>query len=168
MNWDIKGCSGKCIKCSKLLEDNESFNCVLFLEKDGPVREDYCINCWDASSDEKKGYSNWQGRYRIEPQKIEIEPVKGSALKELLKKWLNSADRLHQCFCYVLVIMLEREKSFSEKPKIKSPEGKEQLVYEDKETGELYILEDPSLTLKELSEVEVQLQELIKQELYKA
>jgi hypothetical protein len=107
-----------------MFEDNESFNCILFLEKDNAVREDYCIECWGKRSFEKKGYSSWQGRYKIEPQRIEIEPVKGSALKELLKKWLHSTERINQCFCYVLAIMLEREKSFLERPKIKNPDGK--------------------------------------------
>jgi len=165
MNWDIKKCEGKCMKCNKLLEDREEYYCRLFLEQSGPVREDYCKDCWGKRDDTAKGYSTWTGRYKPEPVEIEDNLIEEPYLKHLLKKWLHSTERLHQCFCYVLAILLERSKIFSEKPAVKTPEGKEQLVYEDKETGETYILDNPHLSIRELGEIETQLQELIKQEL---
>lgn len=167
MNWDIKGCSGKCIKCNKDFDNEEIFCCRLFLEETGPMREDYCMNCWNVRTDSPKGYSNWQGRYRSQPQEIEEEPVKEPIAKQLLKKWLHSTERLHQCFCYVLALLLLRNRTFSEKPKIMGSDGKERLVYEDKDTGETYILEDPCLTINELTQIEGQLQGMLKQELNK-
>lgn len=161
-NWEIQGCSGKCIKCRHDFTDEEVFYCRLFLEVEGPRREDYCKDCWEERSDSLKGYSSWQGRYKIQPEKIEEEPIKEPVSKQLLKKWLHSTERLHQCFCYVLAVLLERNKTFQVRPKIKG-----QLVYEDRDTGETYILEDPGLTLKELGEIEGQLQEMLKQELGK-
>lgn len=165
MNWDLKGCSGRCIKCNKDFNDEETYFCRLFLEKEGPRREDYCENCWGAKQEAQGAHSVWQGRYKVEPVKIEEETLQEPVSKQLLKKWINSTERLHQCFCYVLAIHLERSKTFSEKPSIKSEDGKKQLVYEDRDTGETFILEDPCLTLKELDEVEGQLQEMFKQEL---
>lgn len=166
MNWDIKGCGGRCAKCDKEFIDEETFHCRLFLEQSGPRREDYCVNCWsNLGNDTQKGFSVWQGRYKLEPVEISEIPVEDSILKHLLKKWLHSQERLHQCFCYVLAILLERNKTFMERPKVKNPDGREELVYEDKDSGETYILEDPKLTLKELGEIESQLQEMLKQEL---
>lgn len=167
MNWDIQGCSGRCIKCGKDFTDEESYYCRLLLEKEGPKREDYCVNCWTERAEVQAGYSLWQGRYKAEPVKIEEESLEEPISKQLLKKWLHSADRLHQCFCYVLAIHLERNKTFLEKPPVDNIDGKRQLIYEDRDTGETYIIEDPKLGLKELGEIEGQIQEMLKQELQK-
>lgn len=160
MSWDIRGCSGKCVRCSKNFIDGEFFWCRLFLEEAGPRREDYCKDCWENREDLQKGYSSWNGRYRIEPIKREEEPIKEPISKLILKKYLNSAERLHQCLCYILAILLERNKAFQPRPSVNGC-----IVYEDKETGETYILNDPNLTIKELSEIEGQLSEMFKQEL---
>lgn len=165
MNWDIKGCSGKCIKCNKNFDDGEIFQCRLFLEQEGPRREDYCKDCWRASVEPLKGYSSWQGRYKLQPVEINDASVSEPILKQLLKKWLNSSEKLHQSFCYILAILLERDKTFQERPKVAGPDGRKQLIYEDRDTGETYILSDPGLTLKELKDIEGQLQEMLKQEL---
>lgn len=159
-NWEIQGCSERCLMCSKEFSDGENFHCRLFLEKDGPRREDYCKDCWAKRSDIGKGYSSWQGRYKVQPVHIDEEPIKEPISKQLLKKWIHSTERLHQCFCYVLAILLERNKTFQIRPNIKG-----QLVYEDRDTGETYILIDPGLTIKELTQIEGQLQEMLKQEL---
>lgn len=163
--WDIKGCGGKCIKCGRNFAEEENYFCRLFLEREGPRREDYCVDCWNKKEEISGGFSSWQGRYKPQPVEIKEEPLEESVLKRLLKKWIHSSERLHQCFCYVLAIMLERNKIFSEKPSIKTPDGKRQIIYEDRETGETYILEDPALTIKELGEYEGQIQEMLKQEL---
>lgn len=159
MNWNLKGPNSKCIRCGKDFLDGEIFHCRLFLEETGPRREDYCVDCWSKRSDSQKGYSIWQGRYKIEPEEIE-EPIQEPVLKQLLKKYLHSGERLHKCFCYVLAILLERNKTFRVRPKVNGL-----LVYEDRDTGETYIIEDPGLNIKELDQIEGQLQELLKQEL---
>ncbi len=166
MSWNIAGCSTKCAKCSKEFEDDNHYHCRLSLAVDGPQREDYCAQCWEeieVKSVEK--YSYWQGRYKSKPVQVKEEPIKEDVSKRLLKKWIDSTERLHQCFCYILSLMLLRKKSFQQKPSLKTDQGKEQLVYEDRETGETYVLEDPRLTLQELDQVEGQLQEMLKKEL---
>lgn len=166
MNWNIKGCSDQCIQCHKDFTDNDSYHCRLFLEIEGPRREDYCKNCWEQTKSNitSQGYSYWKGRYKIKPEPVE-EKIEEPLLKQLLKKWINSGKRLHQCFCYIIALMLQRNKTFRAQPSLKNPDGKERLVYEDRDNGETYILEDPGLTLKELDQIEGQLQEMLKQEL---
>lgn len=158
MSWEIKECSGRCIRCNRDFTDGEFFWCRLSLEQNGPRREDYCTGCWDNS---KKGYSSWKGRYKIQPEKVEGEPIEEPMSKQLLKKYLHSTDRLHQCLCYILAVLLERNKTFQPRPSMKG-----HIVYEDRDTGETYILTDPGLTLKELDGMEIGLQELLKQELH--
>ena len=165
MNWDIKGCSGRCVRCNKGFKDGELYQCRLIMEENGPRREDYCIPCWqEINNDAAKGYSIWQGRYAAEAEPEE-EPITEPILKHLLKKWLHSQERLHQCFCYILALMLERKKKLSPRPGITGPEGRRCLVYEDRYNGEDYIIEDPGLLLKELDQIEGQLQDMLKQEL---
>lgn len=156
-NWDISACSGRCIKCSRSFTDGEFFWCRLYLDGDSPRREDYCVDCWGNS---QKGYPNWRGRYRVQLERAVEEPLKEPVSKQLLKKYLHSTERIHQCLCYVLGILLERNKSFQPRTAM---EGR--IVYEDKETGEVYILTDPGLSIKELDEIEGKLLEMLKQEL---
>lgn len=166
MNWNIKGCSEKCLKCQKEFIDKDLYHCRLFLEVEGPRREDYCNACWAAleSNNISQGYSYWKGSFKAKHEPVE-EKIEEPLLKRLLKKWIDSEERLHQCFCYILALMLQRNKTFIPKPSVKNPEGREQLVYEDRDNGETYILGDPGLTLKELDEIEKDLQEMLKQEL---
>ena len=164
MGWDIKRCNGRCIKCNKEFADGESYLCRLLMQIDGPYREDYCESCWnEGGSSFDKGFSCWQGRFIKEPEE-EKEEMQEPVLKRLLKKWLHSKERLHQCFCYVLAVLLERKKTFKACPRTKDSDGIENLVYEDKDTGETYVLPDPLLTLKELGEIEEQLHAMIIEE----
>lgn len=156
MSWEIKACSKRCIRCGRDFTDGEDFWCRLLLEEGGPRREDYCRECWDS----KKGYSNWKGRYKIEPATVSEEPIKESISKQLFKKYLHSTERLHQCLCYILAILLERSKAFQPRPRVDG-----HIVYEDKDTGETYVLTDPGLSIRELDTVEKELQELLRQEL---
>lgn len=165
MNWDIKGCSGKCVRCDKIFEDGDLYQCRLIMEENGPRREDYCIPCWQKiDNDPAKSYSVWQGRHIVEIGPVE-EPITEPILKHLLKKWIHSKERLHQCFCYILALMLERKKKFSPRPEVDGPDGRKCLVYEDRHSGEDYIIEDPGFSLKELDRVEGQLQDMLEKEL---
>lgn len=166
MNWNIKGCGDNCLKCNKEFKDGSTFNCMLILKAEGPHREDYCTDCWETikSNDFGKEFSFWQGRFKLEPEPVE-EKIEEPLLKRLLKKWIDSPERLHKCFCYIIALMLERSKTFRIQSSIKNPDGLKQLVYEDKENGETYILEDPGLTIKELDEIEAELQQMLKLEL---
>lgn len=156
MSWDLKACSGRCIRCNRPFTDGDFYWCRLSIDGDGPRREDFCVGCWDS----QKGFSSWKGRYKLVPEKKEEEPLKEPISKQLLKKYLDSTERLHQCLCYVLAILLERNKTFLPRPSTKG-----HLVYEDRDTGETYILTDPGLTVTELDKIEVELQELLRQEL---
>ena len=166
MNWNIKGCSSQCINCHRDFSDGDSYHCRLFLEAIGPRREDYCEKCWEGlfSANSLKEHSYWQGRFKLIPEPEE-EKIEEPLLKRLLKKWIDSTERLHHCFCYIITLNLERNKTFQVKPSIKDLDGREKLVYEDKDTGETYILEDPGLTLEKLDEIEKELQDMLKQEL---
>lgn len=157
MSWDLAGCSGRCIRCSRDFSDGEFFWCRLLLDEDSPRREDYCVGCWDS----QKGFSSWKGRYRLEPEKIKEEPLKEPISKQLLRKYLHSTERLHQCLCYILAILLERNKAFRPRPAMKG-----HIVYEDRDTGETYLLSDPGLTIKELDGIEGELVEMLRQELH--
>lgn len=166
MNWNIKGCSDQCVNCKKTFLDGEMYSCRLFLIEDGPRREDYCKDCWEnhKNGSGAKAYSFWQGRFKAEPEPIEENVIEEPLLKRLLKKWIDSKERLHQCFCYVLALMLERKKIFKLRPPVSNAPGDEQMVYEDKETGETYILDNPKLTLAELHEIEHDLHILMDRE----
>lgn len=169
MNWNIKGCSKDCVNCHKEFTNMEAYHCRLSFENEEPVRKDYCEKCWienrEATDDQL--FSYWKGTFKALPEPVEEDIIDEPILKHLLKKWLNSNERIHQCFCYILVLMLERSKTFVPKPSIKDETGKERLVYEDKKSGEAYILDNPGLTLKELDDIEKELQDMLKQELQK-
>ena len=140
MSWNITGCNKQCKGCNVQFQDGHIYHCHLSLGVDGPIREDYCQECWDKfnlESSEKISY--WQGKFKSKTVVVKEEPIKESASKRLLKKWLNSPERLHQCFCYILALMLQRKKIFQPQPPLKEPGNKDKLVYEDKETGEMGI-----------------------------
>lgn len=166
MNWNIKGCSPQCTNCKKEWKDKDEYHCLLFLLPQGSRRDDYCVNCWGDGKRENNADSYWKGRFKDVGAGLgPAQPALGEPLLlRILKKWMNKEERLHQCFCYIIALLLERNRYFRKRPSIKK-DGHEELVYEDRTTGEAYILEDPNLTLAELTTIETPLLNMLKQEL---
>lgn len=102
-------------------------------------------------------FSSWEGVYILPPPpSAKKEPLKKETADELLRHLISLDDPAMKNVVYVLAVMLERSKILIERD-AKMQEDKTIIrVYENKKTGESFVVLDPRLRLENLAEVQQQ------------
>jgi len=137
---------------------------------DEPERRDYCIRCWkekDPGPEVRQGDRSayWQAHFkRITALVEKKEAVQKDVIERLLSRYIRSEEKAHINLCYILALLEERKKVLVPQDKIIDKEGNKIIVYEQRKTGETYLIRDPHLTLMEVDAVQAQVKELIDQE----
>jgi len=170
VNWEIKSRSRFCSSCETPFEVGEVYHTLLALKGIEPERMDYCIRCWkkkDPGEENRRGDGEayWQGRFkRLTAQVEKREVVRKDVIERLLDRYIRSEDEAHINLCYILALLEERKKILIPCDKTVDKEGRKIIVYEHKQTGNVYLIRDPHLTLMEVEEVQQQVKELIDRE----
>ncbi|MFC2140148.1 hypothetical protein ACFLQ1_00340 [Candidatus Auribacterota bacterium] len=162
MNWEVEKRSSSCVKCEKEFFNNEEYYTSLVLTKKEPLRKDFCQDCWPAP-EKKEDVFFWKGKYKKIEKEDKIDKKK--IVEELFKEYLHATDEQHINFCYLLAVMLERKKVLIEKNKslTNKASGKNLIVYEQSKTGEVFVVEDPEIDLREVASLQKNLKEILDQ-----
>lgn len=169
-NWEIRSRSRFCSFCQSAFEIGDVYHTTLDLKGVEPERMDYCIRCWqekDPGPENRKGdgLAYWRGRFkRLTPASEKKDPVQKDVIRRLLDRHIRSEESTHINLCFILALMEERKKILVPCDKTVDEEGREFIVYEHKKSGDIYLIRDPHLSLKEVAEVQRQVKELIDQE----
>jgi hypothetical protein len=169
-NWEIRSRSRFCSSCESPFEIGEVYHTLLDLNGDEPERRDYCIRCWkeeDPGPESRGGDRSayWQAHFkRITALVEKKEAVQKDVIERLLARYIRSEDKAHINLCYILALLEERKKVLVPQDKIIDKEGNKIIVYEQRKTGETYLIRDPHLTLMEVESVQAQVKELIDRE----
>ena len=115
------------------------------------IREDYSLACWDEQSPDH-GISAWKSVFHAPPPPEEV--VKKESAEGLLRKLIakEDADDIHAI--YILAVMLERKKILVEKDVQIREDQTKIRVYEDKKSGDTFLVVDPELKLAEIESVQ--------------
>lgn len=170
MEWQIQDLSVHCSKCQASFHDGDPFYCFLVLSQEGiPLRNDFCKACFEeVKSSWMAGprlYSYWASFMREEAPLPKPKPLPYEHFETLLRKYILSEDMREKKFAYILLLLLERKKIFTFRESVLKEGEKRFLVYDHAQTGESFVLEDPSLSLAQLGEVQKELKEMMDQEL---
>ena len=131
---------------------------------------DYCIRCWkekDPGSENRGGdrLAYWQAHFkRLSAQVEKKDAIQKDVIECLLDRYIRSEDKDHINLCYILALLEERKKVLVPQDTIIDKEGNKIIVYEQRKTGETYLIRDPHLTLMEVEAVQDQIKQLIDQE----
>lgn len=160
--WNIKSRGHVCSVCEKPLTDKSPVVSLLRDVKDGYERMDCHPECWKAFERDWEPFSSWEGVYLAPPPPDEKkEPLKKETADELLRHLISLDDPAMKNVVYVLAVMLERSKILIERDA--RPQEDETIirVYENKKTGESFVVLDPRLRLENLAEVQQQVVALL-------
>ncbi len=150
-NWQIKKRADVCAGTGIAFADGEEIMTRLLLADGEYVREDYSLACWEKQSPDH-GLSAWKSIYHM-PHPPE-EMMKKESAETLLRKLIAKEDADDTNAIYILAIMLERKKILVEKDvQIRDDQAKIR-VYEDKKTGDTFLVVDPELKLAEIESVQ--------------
>jgi len=160
--WNIRQRGHECTICAKKFIDKQK--CVSLLREDGRSYErmDCCVGCWDALERDWEPFSLWDGIYHAPtPAEAKKEPVKKDTAETLLRKLITLEDPAMRNVVYVLAVMLERAKQLIERDAKPHESGGILRIYEDKNSGDTFVVLDPRLRLDKLAIVQQQVVALL-------
>lgn len=160
--WHIRSRANECALTGRPFEEGESFYTAIYFnpELNGYERRDVAVDAWEQELSERTPFSYWKAVYEkaVVEEKPEITP-KESALT-LLSRFIEEDDPRTENARYILALMLERKKQLMPTSEKEGEQGK-MLFYENKKTGEVFIIRDPELRLDELEQVQDEVANLL-------
>lgn len=149
--WQIKKRADVCAGTGIAFGDGEEIMTRLLLADGEYIREDYTLACWEEQNPDH-GVSAWKSIYHAPPPPEEV--VKKESAESLLRKLIAKEDEDDINAIYILAVMLERKKTLVEK-EVQMRDDKAKIrVYEDKKTGDTFLVVDPELKLAEIESVQ--------------
>ncbi|HEY1051177.1 MAG TPA: hypothetical protein VGE39_15510 [Prosthecobacter sp.] len=153
--WSIRSRAHECALTGRPFEDGEVFHTAIYFDpqENGYVRRDVAREAWKDEQAQRKPVAAWKTVYQkvLAEAKAEIAP-KESAM-ELLQRFIEDGDPLTENARYILALMLERKRQISQTAE-KEVEGNKMLFYENKKTGQIFIVRDPELKLDEVAQIQ--------------
>lgn len=150
-NWQIKRRADACAGTGIAFGNGEEIMTRLLLTDGEYIREDYSLACWEEQSPDH-GLSAWKSVFHAPPPPEEI--MKKESADSLLRKLIAKEDPDDTNAIYILAIMLERKKILVEKDVQLRPDKTKIRFYEDKKTGDTFLVIDPELKLTEIASVQ--------------
>jgi len=154
-NWSIRSRAHTCAVTGRPFEDGESFHTTIYFdpEENGYVRRDICAEAWAQEAEQRKPVAAWKTVYSkvIAEAKPEITPKESA--QALLQRFIEEGDPRTENARYILALMLERKRQLSQTAE-KEVDGAKMLFYENKKTGEIFIVRDPELKLDEIADMQ--------------
>ncbi len=154
-NWSIRSRAHTCAVTGRPFEDGESFHTTIYFdpEENGYVRRDICAEAWAQEVQQRKPVAAWKTIYSrvLAEAKPEITPKESA--QALLQRFIEEGDPRTENARYILALMLERKRQLSQTAE-KEVDGAKMLFYENKKTGEIFIVRDPELKLSEIADMQ--------------
>ena len=154
-NWSIRSRAHHCALTSRPFEDGESFHTTIYFDpqENGYVRRDVCAEAWPQEREQRKPVAAWKNIYQkvIAEAKAEIAPKESA--QDLLQRFIEDGDPKTENARYILALMLERKRQLAQTAE-KEVDGAKMLFYENKKTGEIFIVRDPELRLDEIAQMQ--------------
>lgn len=154
-NWSIRSRAHTCAVTGRQFEDGESFHTTIYFdpEENGYVRRDVCAEAWAQEVEQRKPVASWKTIYSrvLAEAKPEITPKEGA--QALLQRFIEEGDPRTENARYILALMLERKRQLHQTAE-KEVDGAKMLFYENKKTGEIFIVRDPELKLSEMADMQ--------------
>lgn len=155
-SWHVRSRSHECAATQRRFEDGEAIVTALFPdpESSGYLRRDYCIEAWEArSEDDEQAFSFWRSAYQLPESETREDPMKKLSPEELLERLIEEDQEHTENTRYILAVMLERKKLLRETDSQSMPNGILR-VYEHRKSGEVYLIRDPNIPLEEVEKVQ--------------
>lgn len=153
--WNIRSRAHECAVSQRPFEDGERhYTAIYFDEKTGDyTRRDVGADAWAQETSERKPFSFWRTIYEknAPEERPEITP-KESALS-LLQRLIEDDQPNSENARYILAAMLERKRILTPTAQKETEQGK-MLFYENRKTGDVFIIRDPELRLDEVEGVQ--------------
>lgn len=135
--------------------EGETFHTAIYFDPEtgGYLRRDIALDVWQQEISERKPIAYWKTTYS--PHIVEAKPEVTSkeSAAALLQRFIEEDEPATENARYILALMLERKRILSPTA-TKEVDGQKLLFYENKKTGEVFVIRDPELRLDELAQMQ--------------
>jgi hypothetical protein len=150
--WEIKGRSEKCAVTERPFQEGEHFYTLLFRDKHGFHREDWCEEAWAQRAETVQPFSFWRSTFEPPPPPVP-EALGRETAEDLLRRYMQDENAHLANARYILGVMLERKRILKQIEN-REEDGLRTLIYEHVKTGEVFVIPDPGLRLDQLADVQ--------------
>ncbi len=150
-SWHIRSRSRECAASQRPFIAGEPIITALFPDPDtsGYLRRDYCLEAWNAIPDsEETPFSSWRTLYAT-PGGDKPQPTEREQPEDILRRMVEEDQDHTENTRYILAVMLERKRILRETDTQRTPTGILR-IYENRKTGEVYIVKDPDIPLSQV------------------
>lgn len=151
-SWHVKSRSHRCAACGEDFVEGEAVMSRLVLSRGEMIREDFKRSEWNPEKQEQALF-HWKTHFRLPPPKKEA-PFKEENAEEILREMLENPDPLDVNTLFILAVMLERKRVLIERGVQRDAEGRQVRIYEHKDSGESFLIQDPELSFAQIGEVQ--------------
>jgi hypothetical protein len=151
-SWHVKSRSHRCASCGEDFVEGEAVMSRLVLSHGEMIREDFKRSEWNPETQEQALF-HWKTHFRLPPPKKEA-PFKEENAEEILREMLENPDPLDVNTLFILAVMLERKRVLIERGVQRDAEGRQVRIYEHKDSGESFLIQDPELSFEDIGEVQ--------------
>lgn len=155
--WNLKSRSHECARTARPFVEGETFYTAIYFDTANGefIRRDVSLEAWEEETAERTPFSSWKAEY-VKPDsqhKPKMEIVGKESAEALLRRLVEEDLSHTEHARYILALMLERKRQLTPK-EVKYTEHGTMLLYENKKSGEIYIIRDPELRLDEIEAVQ--------------
>ena len=161
--WNLKTRGHECARTGRPFEPGEIFHTGIYFDTDSGefIRRDVSAEAWKEELAERKPIAAWRAPYEPpESAKAKPEVTTRESAETLLRRLIEEDQSYTHNARYILALMLERKKLLVPK-EIQETEQGRVVIYEHRKSGEVYILRDPELTLREIDAVQEEVATLL-------
>ncbi len=153
--WNIRSRAHQCAVTGRAFEDGERhYTAIYFDSETGEFsRRDVCADAWEQETSEHNPFSFWRTIYEKPATEAKPELAAKESAMDMLHRLIEEGNPATENSRYILALMLERKRILSPTATKDTEEGR-MLFYENKKTGEVFIIRDPELRLDEIASVQ--------------
>jgi hypothetical protein len=155
-SWHVRSRARNCASTERPFTDGESIITALFPdpESSGYLRRDFSMDAWkDRAEDAEAPFSFWRNTYAAPIDHAEENAAKKLSAEELLARLVEEDEDHTENTRYILAVMLERQRVLRETDNQRTSDGIIR-VYENRKTGDIFIVRDPNIPLEEVEAVQ--------------
>lgn len=153
--WNIRSRAHQCAVTGRVFEDGERHYTAIYFD---PVTGDYtrrdvALDAWKQEIADRKPFSFWRATYEKHVAEAKTELSQKESALDMLQRLVEEGNPATEKARYILAAMLERKRILAPSAEKETEEGR-MIFYENKKTGDLYIIRDPELRLDEIASVQ--------------
>jgi len=154
--WHVRSRGRECAATQRPFIHDEPIVTALFPdpESSGYLRRDFCVEGWQTLQESGEvPFSFWRTTFAAPVNHEAENAAERLSAEEILRRLVEEDEDHTENTRFILAVMLERQKILRETDSQRTPNGILR-VYEQRKTGEIFIVKDPDIPLSQVEAVQ--------------